>query len=107
MAHAPAPALHPAQCPLCGHGNHCGVQAAREAGRPLQDAACWCMAVRVPASLVARVPAAARGRSCLCAACVAAARQADPAAREGALHAGAPGEAAAGAIAAGPCAGGA
>lgn len=66
------------RCPLCGGGNVCamaaggGIGGRREAG----PAACWCMSAEIPESLLARIPAAQRGRACVCATCVAAERHA-------------------------------
>jgi Cysteine-rich CWC len=51
-------------CPLCGGPNRCGPVAADDL-----DAPCWCTQATFPAALLARVPEAARGVACLCAAC--------------------------------------
>ena len=48
-------------CPLCGGPNECG----RAAG--LEE--CWCKTPRIPASVLAQVPAEARDRVCICRAC--------------------------------------
>ena len=63
---APAPA---AACPLCGGANACAMAAGVGADGP----PCWCVAATFGDALLARVPAAARGRACICAACAAAA----------------------------------
>jgi hypothetical protein len=63
------PLAHPV-CPLCGGPNGC---APAQAGR--FDIACWCRDAHFSAELLARVPPAARGRACVCAACAGAARQ--------------------------------
>jgi len=63
-------AVDPQRCPLCGGLNQCGVQAARTAGldaAAVQD--CWCMHTPVAREALARVPAPARGLSCLCPRC--------------------------------------
>ena len=58
----------PGICPLCGVGNACAMAGGSDPDRP-----CWCMAVSFSDALLARVPPAARGRACICAACAAAA----------------------------------
>lgn len=69
---APVPAdrdpVPPDVCPLCGAGNGCAMAGGSDPDRP-----CWCMAVSFSDELLARVPPAARGRACICAACAAAA----------------------------------
>lgn len=50
-------------CPLCGQQNECAIVA----GRPAQ--ACWCMAARIPAEVLAAIPPAARGTACVCPGC--------------------------------------
>jgi hypothetical protein len=45
----------------------------RHGGRGRVDGPpCWCVAATFGDALLARVPAAARGRACICAACAAA-----------------------------------
>ncbi|MCC7411577.1 MAG: cysteine-rich CWC family protein [Gammaproteobacteria bacterium] len=60
--------VDPARCPLCGAPNECArtVPCGSAAGKP-----CWCVTERFPAELIARVPASARGRACICARCAA------------------------------------
>jgi GNAT superfamily N-acetyltransferase len=53
-------------CPLCGGPNGC---ACAQAGR--SDVPCWCNQATFSSSLLAQVPDALKGRSCICAACVA------------------------------------
>lgn len=65
----------PTRCPLCGGPNACALAAPREPGAEAPP--CWCRAERFPAELLARVPEPARGRACLCRACLA--RAAEPA----------------------------
>ena len=65
VAGAPAPNL---LCPLCGGANAC---APAQSGS--FDSACWCTTVPFDAELLARVPEAERGMSCICRACVASA----------------------------------
>lgn len=54
-----------ARCPLCGRANDCPRCVPTPGPEP-----CWCAAVEIPAALIDRVPAAQRGRACLCRACV-------------------------------------
>ncbi len=54
------------QCPLCGGPNAC---APAQHGR--YDVACWCRSTRFPPALLARVPEAQRGLTCICAGCAA------------------------------------
>ena len=60
-------------CPLCGKGNGCAMAGGSDPDRP-----CWCMDVSFSDELLARVPPAARGRACICAACAAAATPRPP-----------------------------
>lgn len=57
--------LDPSRCPVCGDQNGCAAVAA---GRE-RCTDCWCFRVTIPAEALARVPAAARDRACLCARC--------------------------------------
>ncbi|HEY1393190.1 MAG TPA: cysteine-rich CWC family protein [Methylibium sp.] len=61
------PGVDPARCPLCGADNRC-VMAAQRGG---SDAAkpCWCSEVRIAPETLARVPAEACGKACLCSRC--------------------------------------
>ena len=52
-------------CPLCGGPNGCAPAAS---GR--FDTPCWCLDLRFPPELLARVPADQRDRACICRACV-------------------------------------
>ncbi|TSE35624.1 cysteine-rich CWC family protein [Tepidimonas charontis] len=62
-------AVDPALCPLCGGPNDCALERQRRtgAGQP----PCWCTQVRFAPAVLARVPAPARGRACVCARCAA------------------------------------
>lgn len=74
---APA-APEPRLCPLCHRPNHCGALAG-----PDGAARCWCHDVKVPAALLARVPATERDRACICRDCIEAfSRDASPARQE-------------------------
>lgn len=63
------PEVDPARCPLCGAPNRCAMEAARSTGQPQPD--CWCTRVVIAPEVLARVPAAAVDRACLCPACAA------------------------------------
>lgn len=52
------------RCPLCGGPNGCAVARAGTF-----DAPCWCSEVRVSPAALAALPAAAKGRACLCRDC--------------------------------------
>jgi len=45
------------RCPICGGDNQCGVNSAEP---------CWCTKAHFSAELLARVPAALKGRACIC-----------------------------------------
>jgi hypothetical protein len=51
-------------CPLCGGPNGCAPAAC---GR--FDVDCWCSRARIPADVLARIPAEQRNRACVCARC--------------------------------------
>jgi hypothetical protein len=53
--------VDPARCPLCGDFNDCGVAAG--------EGNCWCFTQRIPAEVLKRVPAEARGIACVCRFC--------------------------------------
>lgn len=68
------PVIDPARCPLCTQPNACQIAAG--------SSTCWCFDAAVPASVLARVPAAAQGVACVCRGCVTASEpavQAEPA----------------------------
>jgi Cysteine-rich CWC len=67
---AAAEPVPPGVCPLCGAGNACAM-----AGRGGTDLPCWCVGASFSDDLLERVPPAARGRACICAACAAGARR--------------------------------
>ena len=60
------------RCPLCGGDNVCAMATGGDPGSP-----CWCVGATFDDALLARVPAPARGRACICAACAAAAARSD------------------------------
>ena len=63
----PRPAtIDPTRCPVCGAPNRCANEIERATG--VAQPPCWCTQVEFGADLLARVPAAAQRRSCICAA---------------------------------------
>jgi hypothetical protein len=62
----PSPSPPPDRCPLCGDDNRCAMARAPDASA---CADCWCAAVRIDEHVLARVPAAAIGKACLCRSC--------------------------------------
>jgi hypothetical protein len=63
--HATAPVA--SACPLCGQPNRCAMEVERETG--VKQPACWCTQAAFPPELLARVPAEAQRRACICPAC--------------------------------------
>ena len=59
----------PTRCPLCGGDNRCAMEVERETGLP--QAPCWCTSQRFSAELLDRLPTEARGKACICVACLA------------------------------------
>ena len=55
--------LNASCCPLCGQANQCAITA----GMPPES--CWCMQTPVSKEALARLPAGARGKACICPAC--------------------------------------
>ena len=55
------PAIDTRACPLCGGDNACGMAAGKED--------CWCFHAEIPAEVLDRVPAEARGAACVCRGC--------------------------------------
>lgn len=58
----------PTVCPLCGLPNRCAMEQARLTGVP-EAGPCWCTRVAFAPDLLARVPAQAQGKACICEAC--------------------------------------
>ena len=54
--------IDPARCPLCGGDNRCGMQS------DPQGQGCWCRSAEFGAA-IARLPATAIGKACICARC--------------------------------------
>ncbi|MDZ7921868.1 cysteine-rich CWC family protein [Rhodoferax sp.] len=63
----------PEVCPLCGQANQCAMELERATGQ--KQPPCWCTQATFSAELLANVPAADRGKACICAACAAAAKR--------------------------------
>lgn len=53
------------RCPLCGQANAC----CRAFGGDPAPAPCWCESITIPPDVLAGIPAALRGKSCLCHSC--------------------------------------
>jgi hypothetical protein len=64
---APVQAPDPRHCPLCGQANGCAMETARATGQ--QQPPCWCTQVGFNREVLAQIPAAARGKACVCQAC--------------------------------------
>jgi hypothetical protein len=54
-------------CPLCGNPNQCAIEVAQATKQPV--ATCWCVNVSFSPELLAKVPAAAQKKACICQAC--------------------------------------
>lgn len=65
------PPPNPEHCPLCGKANHCAMALERSSGQ--KQPPCWCTQATFNADLLAQIPAQAKGRACVCAACAEAA----------------------------------
>lgn len=64
----PTPAPNPQHCPLCGQPNQCAMEVQLATGIPQPP--CWCTQTQFSAELLNKIPEAAQGVACLCAACV-------------------------------------
>jgi len=62
-------AIDATRCPLCGAPNRCAVELARETGEAQPP--CWCMSADFSRAPLSALPAASRGKACLCARCAA------------------------------------
>ena len=54
--------LRPERCPICGGPNDCGMAAGKSE--------CWCASVKMSPELLEKVSEGAKGKVCVCAACV-------------------------------------
>lgn len=68
----------PDRCPLCGRPNDCQLCTSAAYKGP-----CWCERLSFPEELLARIPAEARNRACVCRDCVLAAWRTRPQPRPG------------------------
>ena len=59
-------AIDPAKCPFCREPNACQ----RSTSATAQNGPCWCASIKLPSDLLARVPANALNKSCICQRCV-------------------------------------
>ncbi len=53
----------PHHCPLCGQANACRIAADKDSPH------CWCFDESIGVAALAKVPAADRGRACICRTC--------------------------------------
>jgi hypothetical protein len=58
------------RCPLCGGDNRCAMEIERATGQ--KQGPCWCVSQTFSAELLARLPASAQGKACICAHCLSA-----------------------------------
>ena len=58
------PVVDPNLCPTCGEPNTCGMSQGKTE--------CWCFNAQIPEAALARIPAAAKDRACICPRCAAA-----------------------------------
>ena len=68
MNAAPSP-FNPTRCPLCGRTNQCALEIERATG--LAQPPCWCTQATFEPETMARIPALAQGKACLCPDCAA------------------------------------
>ena len=59
----------PTRCPLCGGDNRCAMELEKATGQVQPP--CWCVSQTFSADLLARLPAEAQDKACICGACVA------------------------------------
>jgi hypothetical protein len=59
--------IDPSRCPVCGQANRCAMEKQKETG--VAQGPCWCTSVAFAASLLESLPAPAKDRACICAAC--------------------------------------
>ncbi|WP_367186443.1 cysteine-rich CWC family protein [Rhodoferax sp.] len=59
--------VHPQNCPLCGQPNQCAMEVQLATG--IAQPPCWCTQTQFSQDLLNKVPEAARGKACVCAAC--------------------------------------
>jgi hypothetical protein len=54
-------------CPICGKPNQCAAEVEKRTG--LTQPPCWCAQVEFTPELLARIPAAAVNKACVCVSC--------------------------------------
>jgi len=59
----------PTRCPLCGGDNRCAMEVERATG--VAQGPCWCSTQTFSPGLLARLPAEAQGKACICGHCLA------------------------------------
>ncbi|MGV0989705.1 cysteine-rich CWC family protein [Limnohabitans sp.] len=59
--------VDPCRCPLCGQANRCAME---DLAPAQPQAPCWCTREQFSAALLQQVPETARGKACICQACV-------------------------------------
>ena len=65
--------IDPCRCPLCGQANHCAME---DKANAQPQTPCWCTREQFSAALLRQIPDAAKGKACICQACVQKAAQA-------------------------------
>ncbi len=65
-----APLPDAIRCPLCGGDNRCAMEIERTTGQ--KTGPCWCVSQTFSAELLARLPAQAQGKACICVHCLSA-----------------------------------
>jgi Cysteine-rich CWC len=63
-----APLPDATRCPLCGGDNRCAMEIERATSQ--QQGTCWCVSQTFSAELLARLPADAQGKACICGNCL-------------------------------------
>jgi len=69
LSSPPTPELDPSRCPLCGGDNRCAMELQKATGQAQPP--CWCVSQAFSAELLARLPAQAQGKACICGECLA------------------------------------
>lgn len=59
--------VNPLICSLCGLENKCALEVAKATGTRVEP--CWCVQAVFTPELLAKVPQASQGMSCICASC--------------------------------------
>jgi hypothetical protein len=59
--------LDRSKCPLCDKSNRCGMEIEQETG--MMSGSCWCVGMDFSADLLAKLPAEAQSKACICKSC--------------------------------------